>query len=141
MDVMGNNLLKTLLEQEVMSSIINTADALADWYKMAQTIYLQGKILDKDVDNSKRSLEKFFLRMEECDRLLYEESTNVSILGPVVKKHGRKVIKGQDVRSFRGKICEIHSAQDEIHSLLKESHYMLETFQINLKEKMDSIEQ
>ncbi|CAH1393934.1 unnamed protein product [Nezara viridula] len=128
MDVMGTNLIKNLLEQEVVLSIIQTADCLADWYKMAQTIYLQGKILDKDVDNSKKSLEKFFLRMEESDKIFYDEGNNIGITRPLVQHEGR-IIRGQDVRSFKTKICEIHCAQEEIDSLIKENSQIIDMFQ------------
>lgn len=128
MDVMGTNLIKNLLEQEVVLSIIQTADCLADWYKMAQTIYLQGKILDKDVDNSKKSLEKFFLRMEESDKIFYDEGNNIGIIRPLMQHEGR-IIRGKDVRSFKTKICEIHCAQEEIDSLIKENSQIIDMFQ------------
>jgi len=51
--------LGVLLHEECQPAVAQLADALADWYKMAQTVYLQVYILDKDLDTYEKRLEAF----------------------------------------------------------------------------------
>jgi len=57
--------MKTLLETECIPKITQLADVLADWYKVAQTAYLQARILGKDLLNSSRKMEEFVARHPE----------------------------------------------------------------------------
>nr|CAG4641488.1 EOG090X01SN [Eurycercus lamellatus] len=41
--------LESLLVTECLPAVVNTAEALADWYKMAQAVALQSEILAKDI--------------------------------------------------------------------------------------------
>lgn len=41
---------------DVKPSVAQMAECLADWYKLAQTVYLKSEILEKDVRECERSL-------------------------------------------------------------------------------------
>lgn len=66
--------IKSLLESECRPSISQRSECLSDWYKMAQTVYLQTQILDKDVDAYERTLESFRYRITQEHR---ERQANV----------------------------------------------------------------
>lgn len=60
--------IKELLELECTPSFTELADNLGDWYKIAQTVYLQIMILNKDVASYEAKLEKY------CEELAIETS-------------------------------------------------------------------
>ncbi|KAG6464069.1 hypothetical protein O3G_MSEX014259 [Manduca sexta] len=43
------------------------ADAIADWYKVAQTVYLQTQILDKDVSSTELKLLTLAARLQDAE--------------------------------------------------------------------------
>lgn len=51
------------------------AECFSDWYKMAQTVFLQTQILTKDVDNYERTLELFSDRLSLESRVAHENLT------------------------------------------------------------------
>lgn len=57
--------LKALLETECTPSMTQRSECVADWYKMAQTVFLQTQILDKDIDSYERVLESFSYRLSQ----------------------------------------------------------------------------
>jgi len=57
--------LKALLETECIPSMTQRSECVADWYKMAQTVFLQTQILDKDIDSYERVLESFSYRLSQ----------------------------------------------------------------------------
>lgn len=52
--------------------MISRSECVADWYKMAQTVFLQTQILDKDVDNYEHILEAFSYRLSHESKERYE---------------------------------------------------------------------
>ncbi|XP_053970534.1 serine/threonine-protein kinase TBK1 [Hylaeus volcanicus] len=64
--------IKDLLETFCTPSMINHSECVADWYKMAQTVFLQTQILDKDVDNYERILETYSYRLSHESKERYE---------------------------------------------------------------------
>lgn len=50
--------IKTLLLDDVKPAVAQMAECLADWYKLAQTVYLKTQILEKDVRDCERKLNK-----------------------------------------------------------------------------------
>lgn len=48
--------MKALLNENVKPAIHLEAECLADWYKMAQTIFLQTQILEKDLASYEESI-------------------------------------------------------------------------------------
>lgn len=57
--------LKALLETECIPAMTQRSECVADWYKMAQTVYLQTQILDKDIDSYEHALESFSYRLSQ----------------------------------------------------------------------------
>lgn len=114
---------KTLLENEVSPSVTQLSDSLADWYKMAQTVYLQARILDKDVDTFETRLESFVDSIIEADRSFHKELVNVS------RVHGAGRIRNQELRTFRASIKDILNVQDEIASVIKDNSELVSQFQ------------
>ncbi|XP_011494023.1 PREDICTED: inhibitor of nuclear factor kappa-B kinase subunit epsilon [Ceratosolen solmsi marchali] len=64
--------MKDLLEKQVIPAITQHSECLADWYKMAQTVFLQTQILDKDIDNYNRMLESFSLSLSQEGKERYD---------------------------------------------------------------------
>lgn len=52
--------------------MISRSECVADWYKMAQTVFLQIQILDKDVDNYEHILETYSYRLSHESKEHYE---------------------------------------------------------------------
>lgn len=48
--------IKALLIDDVKPAVAQMAECLADWYKLAQTVYLKTQILEKDVRDYERKL-------------------------------------------------------------------------------------
>uniref|UniRef100_A0A1A9WM29 Protein kinase domain-containing protein n=1 Tax=Glossina brevipalpis TaxID=37001 RepID=A0A1A9WM29_9MUSC len=49
--------IKSLLLDDVKPSVAQMAECLADWYKLAQTVYLKSEILEKDIREYERNLD------------------------------------------------------------------------------------
>ncbi|XP_029032321.1 inhibitor of nuclear factor kappa-B kinase subunit epsilon [Osmia bicornis bicornis] len=64
--------LKNLLETFCVPSMVSRSECVADWYKMAQTVFLQTQILDKDVDNYEHVLETYSYRLSQESKERYE---------------------------------------------------------------------
>jgi len=73
--------IKSLLNEIVKPAIIMEAECLADWYKMAQTIYLQTQILEKDLSSYEDTLFELRDRLirikEEMKREHTESKKNI----------------------------------------------------------------
>lgn len=52
--------------------MISRAECVADWYKMAQTVFLKTQILDKDIDNYENVLETYSCRLSQESKERYE---------------------------------------------------------------------
>jgi TANK-binding kinase 1 len=90
--------MKDLLEKQVTPAITQHSECLADWYKMAQTVFLQTQILDKDIDNYNRILESFSLRTSQEGKERYEHiSRTIDTWLPRVGQQSSKTInKSED---------------------------------------------
>lgn len=76
--------IKSLYSEDVKESVIQIADYLADWYKLAQTFYLKTQILTKDT----RDCDKTMCNIrEDIAELLQQKKGNRPSLGTV---NGRK---------------------------------------------------
>ncbi|XP_043251250.1 inhibitor of nuclear factor kappa-B kinase subunit epsilon isoform X2 [Colletes gigas] len=64
--------IKNLLETFCTPSMISRSECVADWYKMAQTVFLQTQILDKDVGNYEHILETYSCRLSYESKERYE---------------------------------------------------------------------
>ena len=68
--------LQDLLQKECTPSINQMTDALADWYKMAQTTFLQTEILLKDILIYKNDIDTFTVTVKEAQNEKYFEALN-----------------------------------------------------------------
>ncbi|XP_076170663.1 I-kappaB kinase epsilon [Ptiloglossa arizonensis] len=64
--------IKNLLETFCTPSMISRSECVADWYKMAQTVFIQTQILYKDVDNYEHILETYSYRLSQESKERYE---------------------------------------------------------------------
>nr|CAD7397524.1 unnamed protein product [Timema poppensis] len=124
---------KTLFETECRPAVAQLADCLADWYKMAQTVYLQARILDKDVDTFEHRLDTFSRRSTEADCIfhnsLQEVLQRVTVDGKIAPRTpGRQTRGRESAKKFRNSIKDIRVVQEEISSVLKENSDLVSKF-------------
>lgn len=121
--------LRLLLDTECQPAIVQLADALADWYKMAQTVYLQARILDKDVDACEKRLEAFSHRLAESDCSFYQklEARQSGRTRTAPAKQMHKV--HQDAKVIHNSFKDIMAVQDEVISMVRENSEILAQFQ------------
>lgn len=116
--------LKILLDLECVPAITQRSESLADWYKMAQTVYLQSQILDKDVCNYETTLESFSYRLfheskEHYDNILHEIDKLPGKLSSLEKPN---VLDNGNVKKWRN-ICDI---QEQISFILQENNQLVD---------------
>lgn len=126
--------LKQLLETECQPQIAQLADSLADWYKMAQTVYLQIQILDKDIDSYEKCLEDFITRHSYSYRTAHTKLQEVIDQLKVELKDvsvSKKVISNDrtDLETFMNSITEMLLIQDEISTALQDNSTLVKEFQ------------
>ncbi|XP_044747149.1 inhibitor of nuclear factor kappa-B kinase subunit epsilon [Coccinella septempunctata] len=96
------NRVKILLELEVYPQYSQLSDALSDWYKIAQTVYLQtAMILKKDVDNIDKALGDFGESFS-IEKLEYTELVNKHLDASKQGKseNGDSRIRNQSIRAL-----------------------------------------
>lgn len=116
-----------MLETECIPAIIQRSESLADWYKMAQTVYLQIQLLDKDLDNYERSLEALSYRLTDESSERHEAlwklldqlpsgqtSEQASHLPSCIREEGTKMWRN---------ICD---TQHEIRGILKDNNELFD---------------
>lgn len=112
--------MKTLLESECIPSITQRSECLADWYKMAQTVYLQTQILDKDISNYQRSLDTHSYRLwqettdryESLSRLIKrlpdrQDGGHTCTLSGCIQQHEEGTKKWQNICDTQEQIARI----------------------------------
>jgi TANK-binding kinase 1 len=121
--------LRSLLDAECQPSIAQLADALADWYKMAQTVYLQVRILEKDLDAYEKHLEAFSCRLADSDCVFYRKlrARQEARTRPASVKQIDKVC--QDAKVIHSSFKDIMTVQDEVMSMAKENSQIVMQFQ------------
>lgn len=121
--------LRLLLDTECQPAIAQLADALADWYKMAQTVYLQVRILEKDLDAYEKRLEAFSSRLADSDRVFYQKvwARQEAKTKPAPVKQIDKV--RQDAKVIHSSFKDIMAVQGEVMSMVKENSQILMQFQ------------
>ncbi|XP_067004394.1 inhibitor of nuclear factor kappa-B kinase subunit epsilon [Anabrus simplex] len=118
--------LKSLLETECQPAVTQLAESLADWYKMAQTVYLQTQILDKDIDAYERRLEVFTSYLSNGDASFH---TSLSTVLEKVEKDGKtsRTLGKQisrtrhDAKMIRESFKDFLVVREEIETVLKEN--------------------
>lgn len=126
--------IKALLETEVVSAYTQFADNLGDWYKIAQTIYLQTMILNKDVGGYEQKLEEFHgnlmaenMQFKEDMKGIVEQKIKSKV--PPVYQSGN--FKTEQLRLSFGKLVK---SKEDIMEVLSENNQLVE--QINLISEM-----
>lgn len=98
---------------------------MADWYKMAQTVYLQAQILDKDFDTFEHRLLEFIENANDSDASFHDGLVNVSkvkFTSSGAKHAGR--ISAQDIHALRASLRGLRDF-DDIVSDIKSNNEML----------------
>jgi len=138
-----------LLTNECHPTITQKTEALADWYKMASTIYLQVEILTKDLSLYQDDISAF------CLGLKHAQERYLSLVEQLGGKLGQVMGKGlqelrdqqarqvnsqgqgqakqqdkrqQDSRHLRRAVRGILGTQDEVWGLLRENSRLIEQF-------------
>ncbi|CAG5055701.1 unnamed protein product [Parnassius apollo] len=76
------------------------ADALADWYKVAQTVYLQTQILDKDVSSTELKLLALTARLQDAEQKVKAAIGDT----PQSKNDSTSTEKGREVDKDKEKV-------------------------------------
>lgn len=88
---------------------------------MAQTVYLQAQILDRDIDTYEVRLDDFSLKLNKNDVSFHEGLSNISrIICSANSKHGGRV-KAQETKKHRTILNDIKINQEQIEAVLKEN--------------------
>lgn len=98
---------------------------MADWYKMAQTVYLQAQILDKDIDTFEHRLLGFIERANDVDASFHDGLINVAkvkFTSSGAKHAGR--ISAQDIQALRASLRGLRDI-DDLVSDIKGNNEML----------------
>ncbi|XP_054743419.1 serine/threonine-protein kinase TBK1 [Anastrepha obliqua] len=113
--------IKALLLDDVKPAVAQMAECLADWYKLAQTVYLKTQILEKDVRDYERKLndirdELYHLKAEIKSDANAKVITNNNKLSKNIQKNIMKKIQEQ-----HDEVLQIMRQNEVIINRLKES--------------------
>ncbi|QQP57237.1 Inhibitor of nuclear factor kappaB kinase subunit epsilonlike [Caligus rogercresseyi] len=123
-----------LLSKECEPALVNQSEGLADWYKMAQTTFIQAEILLKDIGVFKENTRHFSESLKiSQDRYLekmaslVEEAENLKM--DTIKKEEIESCKNKmESRQIKMAIKSILSTQDEVWGILRENTRLIEQF-------------
>lgn len=94
--------IKQLLLENVNPAVAQMAECLADWYKLAQTVYLKTQILEKDVRDCERKLHS--IRDElyhiKCEQKLDVDTKNINSnnqLAKIEERNRLRIMKQQQL--------------------------------------------
>ena len=144
--------MKELLDKQVIPSITQRSECLADWYKMAQTVYLQTQILDKDMDNYERVLESFSLRLSQESKERYDHICRaLDSWLPTVSKQFKSATKPQndvdEERRRRQSVAEenkwkdICSTQEQILLILYKNNSLVNELAKCVEDKISNCDE
>ncbi|XP_076279940.1 I-kappaB kinase epsilon [Lasioglossum baleicum] len=130
--------IKNLLETFCIPSMANRSEYVADWYKIAQTVFLQTQILDKDIDNYERVLQAYSYRLSQENKEPCENVLHVIDPGKL-----KTIEKSNQPAQENAKVCKkICVAQEQIVMLLHSNELLID--QINslstLEDSEDDLE-
>ena len=126
--------MKELLDTQVTPAITHRIECLTDWFKMAQTVFLQTQILEKDMDNYDRLLENFSLRLSQESKERYEYIIRRINCCPSINSKCVQKPKGIDEKELNNELSskevvkewnKIHALQQEINVILSENEWIL----------------
>ena len=114
------------------------SECVADWYKMAQTVFLQTQILDKDIDSYERVLESFSYRLSQESK-----EYNENLLHSLDRLPGKsKTIKKTSVpvQESTKKWRNICDTQEQITMLLYENGLLVDQLDhLSMIDRLDDI--
>ncbi|XP_017835119.1 serine/threonine-protein kinase TBK1 isoform X1 [Drosophila busckii] len=106
--------IKQLLLDNVSPAVAQMAECLADWYKLAQTVYLKTQILEKDVRDCERKLhsirdELYHIKSEQKLDVDTKTINNNNQLAKIEERNRLRVMKQQqlEVMSMMKKNSEL----------------------------------
>ncbi|KAK7788610.1 hypothetical protein R5R35_005504 [Gryllus longicercus] len=117
---------RALLETECQPAVAQLADSLADWYKMAQTVYLQAQILDKDTEDYENRLDMFVSRVANGDSVFHSSVRDtlekLEKDRKIPRTLGKQVSRiRNDAKIIRNSLKDIVVIQEEMASEMKEN--------------------
>lgn len=116
--------LKVLLETECAPAMTQRSECVADWYKMAQTVFLQTQILDKDIDIYETALESFSYRLSQDSKERYENLLHSLDRLPGKSKTIEKTnVPAQESTKKWRNICD---TQEQVTMLLYENGLLID---------------
>ncbi|RZC37547.1 Pkinase domain containing protein [Asbolus verrucosus] len=126
------NRIKVLLQKEVFPQYVQLAENLGDWYKIAQTVYLQIMILKRDVVNYDGNLKKFELEMfikneeylEQVRKLLEQDASDNS----------SKKTKNSNNQKLKGYLTEYSKESCEMQQMILENAQLVDQINRSLEE-------
>lgn len=129
--------LMDLLQTGVQPVIHQLTDVLADWYKLAQTTFLQTEILHKDIGLCSDEVDSFLVTLKAAQEQ-YDYTLNEAIKGIKseleTQQHSKKingskaVTNGVDSKQVRKALRSILTTQDEVWGILRENTRLIEQF-------------
>lgn len=116
--------IKSLLTDNVQPNLAQIAECLADWYKLAQTVYVQTQILEKDVRDCDRKLRDYRERLLQVvdDLKMDIEVKNTNNMQTSMKVELRK------------KISTLTAERQELNVILQQNHHLIDILQSLLVE-------
>ncbi|KYN27147.1 PREDICTED: inhibitor of nuclear factor kappa-B kinase subunit epsilon [Trachymyrmex cornetzi] len=130
--------LKALLETECIPAMTQRSECVADWYKMAQTVFLQTQILDKDIDSYERVLESFSYHLSQESK-----ERNENLLHSLDRLPGKsKTIEKTSVpvQESTKKWRNICDTQEQITMLLYENGLLVDQLDhLSVIDRLDDI--
>lgn len=112
------------------------SECIADWYKMAQTVFLQTEILDKDINSYEHVLESFSYRLSQESKE-YHENLLLSLnrLPDKSKTIEKTNVPAQESTKKWRDICD---TEEQIAMLLYENSLIID--QLNKLSRIDELE-
>lgn len=129
--------IKALLCDEVRLAINYQAEALADWYKMAQTLYLQTQILQKDVMTYEESLLDIKDKLVQMKEDAKTNGTNINMAN---NNHTNNILNG-DTNGCRVDLKLIMNYQREIAALMRQNSELIDMIQNLNFDELDEVQQ
>ncbi|XP_047117169.1 serine/threonine-protein kinase TBK1 [Schistocerca piceifrons] len=123
--------LRYLLEKEVSPVHAHIADCLADWYKMAQTVFLQAEILAKDVACYSSRLDTFATRLHDEDTSFHSRLQEIIEQGKDIPYQMERRHRSSSGRYavLRSSLKDALAIQDEVAQILTENADLVKQFQ------------
>lgn len=113
--------IKSLLSENVQPNLAQIAECLADWYKLAQTVFLQTQILEKDILDYDRKL----LLMRER---LFQIKDEIKIAEINTNKYNN--LDQLSRIEFRNKLRLLQLQQKDTNVILKQNEELIEMIRI-----------